>query len=165
MTESRFRQTLESSRSQYQGRPNGEQWIPRGSTLVPQPQLEIPTQYDAPRHHGAIAILVNTCGRWGVSYSDIPILLGYKDNPQVGQSILDGIVAPQTQDVLDRVSYVLSISMGLGSLFNDEAKLEQRWLNTPHKMLASKTPLSFVLEGPMANLIAVDNLVRHERGL
>ena len=84
-----------------------------------------------------------------------------------------GMISPQRhphvlsppQDVQERAGYVLAISVGLGSLFDDAEDAELAWLNTPREDLKGRSPLACMLEGRMANVIEVALLVNRERGM
>ena len=108
---------------------------------------------------------MNTCQRWKLSDNDKLVLLGYGDNPFLGNQILDSRMLATPQDAGDRAAYVLAISLGLGAVFNEVADAERRWLNLPNSKLNGKTPLAFMLEGRMANILMVLRLVEQERGL
>jgi hypothetical protein len=60
---------------------------------------------------------------------------------------------------------VLAISVGLGAIFNEVIDAERKWLNLPNHKLNGKTPLAFMLEGPMRNILMVLRVVEQERGL
>ena len=106
-----------------------------------------------------------TCERWGLNCSEQLVLLGYQADHVVGQQVLAGGIAPTSQDVRDRVGYVVGISLGLGALFGDIIDAEIDWLRHPRKWLDGVSPLEHMLEGHIANLIVVAEMVKHERGL
>ena len=72
------------------------------------------------------------------------------------------LVKPQ-QDY--RMLSVIGISMGLGDLFDDDAKAEVEWLNTPRDELEGKSALEHMLEGGAASIRDVADLVEQARGL
>jgi hypothetical protein len=113
---------------------------------------------------GMFDAFVKTCQRWRLEEQSHATLLGYKDYEFLGQQLLHGYVPPRTQDVRDRIGYVLAISLGLGSLFNEDADAELSWLTTEHPLLKT-SPLDFMLRGRMINLITVADIVRAERAL
>jgi hypothetical protein len=113
---------------------------------------------------GMFDAFVKTCQRWRLEERLHATLLGYKDYEFLGQQLLHGYVPPRTQDVRDRIGYVLAISLGLGALFNEDADAELSWLTTEHPLLKT-SPLDFMLRGRMINLITVADIVRAERGL
>jgi hypothetical protein len=113
---------------------------------------------------GMFDAFVKTCQRWRLEERSHATLLGYKDYEFLGQQLLRGYVPPRTQDVRDRIGYVLAISLGLGALFNEDADAELSWLTTEHPLLKT-SPLDFMLRGRMINLITVADIVRAERAL
>ena len=108
---------------------------------------------------------VKTCERWCLSVSEQLILLGYQPGDVLGQHILAGRVVPWTHDVKDRAGYVVSISLGLGALFGENADAERDWLNFSRTKLEGKSPLGYMLEGHMSHLFSIAEMVKHERGL
>jgi hypothetical protein len=108
---------------------------------------------------------VNTCQRWNLSDKEKLTLLGYADNPFLGSQILDSRMLATPQDARDRAAYVLAISVALGTVFNEVIDAERKWLNLPNGKLNGKTPLAFMLEGRMGNILMVLRLVEQERGL
>ena len=114
---------------------------------------------------GAIEAFVKTCERWRLPTNGQILLLGYGTDPSAGMDILDGRVLSASQDVKDRVGYILGISVGLGTVFDESIQAELDWLNAPHPKLAGHTPLACMLEGRMVSLIAVAGLVGEEREL
>ena len=93
------------------------------------------------------------------------VMLGYGDSPFLGRQILDSRMLATPRDARDRAAYILAISIGLGTMFNEVADAERRWLNLPHSKLNGNTPLAFMLEGRMAHIVLVLQLVERERGL
>jgi hypothetical protein len=113
---------------------------------------------------GMFDAFVKTCQRWRLEERWHAILLGYKDNEFLGQQLLHGYMPPRTRDVRDRIGYVLTISLGLGALFSEDADAEFSWLTKEHPVLKT-SPLQFMLRGRMINLITVADIVRAERAL
>jgi len=130
------------------------------------PQL---TGIEQPRErvtrHGVMDAFVNTCQRWKLSQHEMLVMLGYGDSPFLGRQILDSRMLATPRDARDRAAYILAISIGLGTMFNEVADAERRWLNLPHSKLNGNTPLAFMLEGRMAHIVLVLQLVERERGL
>jgi len=75
-----------------------------------------------------------------------------------------GCPAP-SQDVRERAGYILAISVGLGSLFDDSERAELAWLKAPRDALNGNSSLAYMLEGRMANLMHVATMVARERGM
>lgn len=157
-----------------QGRPAspfGNDWVSGGVLgnvvlgLVPgtpdrQPHVQVNTQL----RRGAVEGFVRTCERWRLRFPDQVILLGYRGNEFAAQPILLGRVRP-SQDVLDRTGYILSISIGLASLYQESIEAEIGWLKRAHSSLAGAAPLDVMLDGKMLSMIRVHTLVMAERGL
>jgi hypothetical protein len=108
---------------------------------------------------------VKTCQRWHLSAEQQVILLGYKGSEFVGRRFLEGRFIALSQDGKDRTGYVLSISIGLGSLFDESEEAELAWLTVAREAFGGKSALDFMLEGHLANLMVVADLVAYERGL
>ena len=113
---------------------------------------------------GLMASFSNTCHRWQLSEEAHLILLGFAEDRYLGEQILYGRLNPP-RDTRARASCVVSISVGLGALFNENAAAELHWLQTPISRLNEKTPLSLMLEGDYQNLFAVRREVERARGL
>jgi hypothetical protein len=114
---------------------------------------------------GVMDGFVKTCQRWGLTEAQELLLLGYGDNEFLGLQLLNGRWLRPSQDVKDRVGYVVGISVGLGAIFDEVLEAEVRWLNTIHSRLGSTTPLDYMLGGRMSALMIVSNLVEEERAL
>jgi hypothetical protein len=113
---------------------------------------------------GLITSFSNTCHRWQLPESDHLVLLGYGDNHHLGKQILYGrLNAPQ--DTRARASCIVSISIGLGALFNENATAEMHWLRTANARLDGKTPLALMLEGDYLYLFAVRRELQRVQGL
>ena len=125
--------------------------------------IELPQQRLS--RHGVMDAFINTCQRWNLSDREKLTLLGYADNPFLGSQILDSRMLATPQDARDRAANVLAISVGLGAVFNEAIDAERKWLNLPNCKLNGKTPLAFMLEGRMGNILMVLRLVEQERGL
>jgi hypothetical protein len=113
---------------------------------------------------GMFDAFVKTCQRWRLEEPEQATLLGYKSHEFLGQMLLRGYVPPRTQDVRDRIGYVMAITLGLGTLFDENVDAEISWLQTEHPLL-KEPPLAFMLRGRMINLITVADIVRAERAL
>jgi hypothetical protein len=121
-----------------------------------------PSQIAVPA--GMFDAFVKTCQRWRLAQPEQSTLLGYKNQMFLGEQLLLGYMPPRTQDVRDRIGYILAISLGLGTLFNERIQPELDWLTTEHKLLRA-TPLEFMLRGRMVNLFTVAEIVSRERAL
>lgn len=107
-----------------------------------------------------------TAERWQLSDDEQIVLLGYKEGRGFGRALLTGqIRQTPSQDLKDRIAYVMAISLGLGSLFQEAIKPERDWLALPRKELGDESAMQRMLSGHMRDLIAVHTIVRRERNL
>ena len=120
---------------------------------------------DLPRPHGIFEAFVKTCQRWRLDPHQQLILLGHSPPSTVGTFILSGQVLSPSVDARERATRVFEISLGLGTLFDEDPAVENEWLRTPRARLANEPPLDHMLNGHMDRLLAVAELVRLERGL
>jgi hypothetical protein len=135
------------------------------SGLAPAPSTHMPPSQPQIAGRGIIGAFVKICQRWHLAREDQIILLGYKGSAFFGEQLLDGNFLSPPQDALDRAGYVLAISVGLGSLFDDAENAELAWLNAVRSELDGSSPLAHMLKGRMANVIEVVFLVNRERGM
>ena len=122
-------------------------------------------ELDSPRPHGIFEAFVKTCQRWRLDHYQRAVLLGLPPGSSLGTLVLSGQVLSPSVDVRDRATRVFEISLGLGTLFEEDPDVENEWLRIPRARFANTSPLEHMLEGHMDRLIAVADLVRHERGL
>ena len=115
--------------------------------------------------HGIYDAFLKVCQRWKLSRDDQFKLLGFEPKDPFCQRLLSGSIRRASPDVEDRAGDVVSIGIGLFSLFGKSEEAELEWLNHPRARLQNKSPLSFMLDGQMENLFVVDGMVRHERGI
>ena len=108
---------------------------------------------------------VKTCQRWNLGCNQQVVLLGLPENSIIGWRILNGQLTPLQPDQEDRAKYIVGISLGLGALFGESVGAELDWLNQPRKKLDGKSPLSYMLDGHMINLLTIVDMVKRERGL
>jgi hypothetical protein len=134
-------------------------FMPRVVAGVPRLQVQ-----PRPRVRGLLEGFVKTCQRWRLEKGQQGTLLGWSDMASA-EGLLSGHYLNLSQDVKDRVGYVVGISVGLGTLFNESVDAEVAWLNRPHPKLHNRSPLAHILQGRMAQLIAVSALVDEERAL
>src|SRR5947209_992001 len=91
--------------------------------LRTQPQAIHPLQTPVVRR-GLMDAFVKTCQRWRLSEQEQIILLGYRENEFLGAKLLNGRFLHPPQDVRDRAAYILSISVGLGAVFDESINAE-----------------------------------------
>lgn len=114
---------------------------------------------------GAMDGFIKTCQRWRLTPGQQVTLLGYAGNEFLGVQLLSGQLLLPSQDVKDRIGYVVGISVGLGTIFDESVEAELAWLNTPHAKLKGMTPLAHMLGGRMSALMVVAGLVAEAREL
>ncbi len=136
-----------------------QQGFPSGQTIRPSPNQNVRPQ------SGVMDAFVKTCQRWHLSPQQQVDLLGFSGSEFLGKQLLEGRLIAPPQDVRDRAGYILAISLGLGSLFEDSERAELAWLKTSRDELNGISPLAYMLEGRMTNLMHVAAMVAHERGL
>jgi Protein of unknown function (DUF2384) len=133
--------------------------------LAPGIAANLPPMQPANVRSGVIDAFVKTCQRWHLPLEQQVILLGYKGSEFFGLQLLEGRVLAPPQDVQDRAGYILAISIGLSSLFDELERAELDWLNTPRDVLSGRSALAYMLDGRMANLMHVAAMVDRERGM
>ena len=127
--------------------------------------LKFNSVFEARCLRGSLDAYVKTCQRWKLSPREQIVLLGYDPCDAIGGHVLSGNYTPASKDFRDRIAYVLCISLGLGSLFNEAVEPELEWLGKPRAELGSRSAFDCLLEGSMSNLFVVADLVERERGL
>ena len=141
---------------------------PWDSLARPQSAVDVSrasNETDWPRPQGIFEAFVKTCQRWRLDPHRQAALLGHPPPSTLGAYVLNGYVLSPSVDVRERATRVFEISLGLGTLFNEDPEVENKWLRTPRPRFANEPPLDHMLKGHMDNLLAVAELVRHERGL
>lgn len=133
--------------------------------LASRTTFDVPPTQAASVKSGIIDAFVKICQRWHLSPKQQVILLGYDGSEFFGQQLLEGRLIAPSQDVRERAGYILAISVGLGSLFDNSERAELAWLKAPRDALNGNSPLAYMLEGRMANLMHVATMVARERGM
>src|ERR1700688_3240770 len=87
--------------------------------LASGPTFHVPPKQAASFNSGTIDAFVKTCQRWHLSPEQQIVLLGYNGSEFFGQQLLEGRLIAPSQDVRERAGYILAISIGLGSLFDN----------------------------------------------
>jgi len=117
-------------------------------------------RFDGPT--GLVDAFIKTSQRWLLNVNQQATLLGYKNNETGALSILFGRMRIPSQDVRDRITYLLGISITLGRLFGEDPNKELAWLRSPRKVFEKKSAIDLLLTGSMANLLLVWSYVRTE---
>jgi hypothetical protein len=126
-------------------RTPGEE-IPGTGGLVPAAVRNLPPTQPATTKSGVLDAFAKTCQRWHLSPEQQIILLGYKGSEFFGLQLLEGRVLTPPQDVRERAGYILAISIGLSSLFDESEQAELAWLNKPREALNGHSALAYMLE-------------------
>ena len=116
------------------------------------------------RPQGIVSAFVSVCERWNLARDAQCKLLGFPPGDFVAQELLGGGLSASSQDVRERVGYVVGISIALGGLFDRNHEAELAWLNQRRAKLDGKSPLQWMLQRRMINLVQVSELLREERG-
>ncbi len=93
---------------------------------------------------------------WQLSSAEQLHLLGfYKSSRSRLKGLRDGRPIPNTIDVLDRVSHLLSIHKCLRILFPHDREIVHQWIKYPNKEFNGMTPLQVMLEERFVGLLKV----------
>lgn len=102
--------------------------------------------------------------KWGLGNDDLSILLGQPSRStffrwKAGQA------AQATQDLLERLSYMLGIYKGLHTLFSHD-DVADKWISQPNDnpLFAGRPPLQRMLAGKVSDLYVVRQHVDAARG-
>ena len=126
---------------------------------------EIPLTVKVSSRKGIVEGFVKVCNRWGLDQKKQKILLGISESGIFSDAILNDNSFNLPQDLKDRIGYVISISLGLGILFGGNTDAEIEWLNSNRHSLSDLTPIEYMLQGHMFNIINIAEMVNRERGL
>jgi hypothetical protein len=149
-----------------QNEPFVQPTVQRETGLIPNAApISFPPSQSTAAGRGVVGAFSKICQRWHLSLEEQVVLLGYKGSGFLGRQILEGNLLTPPQDARDRATYVLTISLGLGALFDDAEGAELAWLNAVRDDLNGRSPLGYMLEGKMANVLEVALLVNRERGM
>lgn len=135
-----------------------------GSNVFNYPGFAFVANENERARRGPIDGFVKTCERWRLDQSEQLVLLGYAGNDIGGRPVLAGRAKP-SQDVIDRIGYVLSISLGLASLFNDNIANEVDWLKQPKDDLGGASPIATMMSGRMVDMMRIVTLTLKERAI
>ena len=111
---------------------------------------------------GLLEGFVKTCQRWGLTDTEDAILLGYLGNETGAAGMISGVQAIPSQDVRDRIAFVLEISLRLGAIFNEDLAKERAWLAARRESFQGKSARELLLEGKITDMLMVLRLARSE---
>ena len=112
---------------------------------------------------GLMDVFVKTCQRWRLTDEQQMVLLGYPGAELYFHQLKFGQTPLISQDAKDRIGYLLHISIGLGSIYNEVEEAELAWLSRARERFDNASALQFMLRGKMMHLIAVSDAVLEER--
>ena len=107
---------------------------------------------------------IKTCQKWNLNSEQQKTLLGLSPSDPFGDFVLCGTLSFMSRDFEDRIGYVIRISIGLQILFRGNREAEINWLNCKRKSLDESTPIAYMLNGHMTDIIEISHLVDRERG-
>ena len=114
---------------------------------------------------GIMDAFVRVSRRWELGRGEQAQLLGFPPGDAIAGELLSGGLGASSQDIRERVGYVVGISMGLSGLFGGVLEAELSWLRQACPSLDGKSPIRHMLQRRMINLIEVSELLKRERGL
>ncbi len=109
---------------------------------------------------GPVQFLVKLLEHWNLKRADAVVLLGFaaQESEHIYR-ILDGHeVLPESQDIKDRIEFLLSIRKSLWIFFQD-IEVENEWLREPQQLLNDQIPMDIMLDGKFENLLLVKEYV------
>jgi hypothetical protein len=125
--------------------------------------IPLPSQEGEARPRGLVEGFVKTCQRWMLSPEQQAVLIGYKENALGASDILAGRVKIPSQDVKDRMRFLVRMSLTLGALFNEVADSEVVWLHAKRVAFDGRSALDVLLQGRMTDVLAVVRFAESER--
>jgi len=100
--------------------------------------------------------------RWELNQSQQLTLLGLSENAPLGRLIIEGKIEPPLRDIQDRIALLLTISIWLGEMYDDDRDAELKWLHASFDSL-NAAPIELLLKGPMVQILEVHNFLRDLR--
>ena len=137
-------------------------------TFVPLASIRVPIGArieETMEPQGIMSAFVLVCTRWELSRDEKAQLLGYPPGDPIAEGLMDGGIFATSQDIRERIGYVVGICVALSALFNRELEAELAWLRQTRAQLSGKSPVQFMLQRRMKNLVQVSELLRRERGV
>ena len=102
-------------------------------------------------------LIMNMLDEWGVSHGNKIILLALPDQirTRAVRRFYDGEVLPDNPAVLERIDHLMGIADALRTSFPLNGHMASFWLNQKNHRFDNQTPLDFMLEGGLQNVVAV----------
>ena len=114
---------------------------------------------------GIMAAFVKVCERWNLGPAEQVQLLGFPPEDPIGGGLLTGAINATSQDIRERMGYIIGIRISLNGLFDESHEAELAWLHQPRTSLDGNTPIQHMLKRRMINVIQVSDILTRERGL
>ena len=102
-------------------------------------------------------LIMNMLDEWGVSHSDKITLLALPSQirTRAMRRFYDNEALPDDDAVFERIDHLLGIADALRTSFPLNGHMAAFWLNQKNHRFENKTPLNFMLEGGLDNVVAV----------
>ena len=115
---------------------------------------------------GLVQFLIKLLEYWKIDESKAVIMLGFAvDESELVKQILKGNeMLPERQDVVDRISHLLSIRHSLYGFFQDN-EVENEWLREPQPLLDEEILMNLLLSGKYEDILLVREYVDTVTGM
>jgi len=102
-------------------------------------------------------LIMQMLDEWGVGHSDKINLLALPGNVRVRmmRRYYENEVLPDEAAVFERIDHLLGIADALRTSFPLNGHMAAFWLNQKNHRFENKTPLDYMLEGGLENVVAV----------
>ncbi len=99
---------------------------------------------------------------WGLNSQQQAAMLGLDDKSVSIDMISGGEALPQDDDVLDRASRFLNLSIALNALYNYETSMLQHWMVQRNEDLGGQTPFEFIREYGVTGLAWLEDFISQQ---
>lgn len=133
----------------------------KSSPSTPDPRANPSVEEKIRFYHEGIDILVAIANDLDLTDEDKITLLGYDPliNPDF-ENLYSKLRADVSTDVNDRVALLIDLKSSLAAIFNDNIRLERRWLRAPLDVLDGQRPLDLIRTQHIDQLARVAGLLR-----
>jgi hypothetical protein len=102
-------------------------------------------------------LIMRMLDEWGVSHGDKIILLALPGQirTRAMRRFYDNEALPDDEAVFERIDHLLGIADALRTSFPLNGHMASFWLNKKNQRFDNKTPLDYMLEGGLQNVVAV----------
>ena len=111
---------------------------------------------------------IKTCDRWKLDTLQRKCLLGFLEHEldnETDELFVNDNFHNLPDDLDDRIGYLIKIGLGLQILFASNRCAEIRWLHGKRKNLKNLSPIEYMSQGNLSNIIQVAELVDRDRNL